>query len=75
MGGASHACELFIHAEVVLEGDGGVGYGLLLDLEALLGLDGLVEAVRVAPALHEAAVNSSTMMTLPSRTTYSRSRR
>ena len=53
--GTGHAGERFVEAEEVLDGDGGVGDGLLLDLDALLGLDGLVEAVRPAAAFHEAA--------------------
>ena len=55
LGRAGHAGELFIHAEVVLEGDGGQGLALPLHLHALLGLDGLVQAVGVAAAHHQAA--------------------
>ena len=47
--------ELLVHAEVVLEGDRGEGLVLALDLHLLLGLDRLVQAVRPAPAGHEAA--------------------
>ena len=54
-GGARHAGELVVHAEVVLEGDRGEGLVLLLDLHALLGLDRLVEALGPAPALEDAA--------------------
>ena len=54
-GGTGHAGELVVHAEVVLEGDRGEGLVLLLDLHALLGLDGLVEALGPAPALEDAA--------------------
>ena len=49
-----HAGQLLVHAEVVLEGDGGERLVLLLDLDAFLGLDGLVEPVRPAPARHQA---------------------
>ena len=52
---ARHARELPVHAEVVLEGDGGEGLVLALDLHLLLGLHRLVEPVRPAPAGHEAA--------------------
>ncbi len=55
VGRAGHARELLVHAEVVLEGDRGEGLVLALDLDALLGLDGLVQAVRPAPAGHHAA--------------------
>ena len=54
-GGAGHAGELLVHAEVVLDRHGGDGDVLLLDPHALLGLDGLVQALRPAPALHDAA--------------------
>ena len=37
-----------VHAEVVLQRDGGEGLRRGLDLHVLLGLDGLVESVRVA---------------------------
>ena len=53
-GRAGHARELVVEAEVVLESDRGQGLVLRLDLHALLGLDGLVESLVVAPALEEA---------------------
>ncbi len=55
VGGSGHAGELLVEAEVVLVADGGQGLVLFLDLDAFLGLDGLVEAVRPAPARHLAA--------------------
>ena len=51
-GRARHARELVIETEVVLQGDGGEGLVLLLDEHALLGLDGLVQSLAVAPPLH-----------------------
>ena len=54
-GGAGHAGELFVEAEVVLEGDGGEGLVFLADLHAFLGFDGLVQAIGPAAAGHEAA--------------------
>ena len=51
-GRAGHARELLVDAEVVLEGDRGHGHRLALDAHALLGLDGLVEALRPAAAGH-----------------------
>ena len=45
VGGAGHAGELLVHAEVVLEGDRRERLVLALDLDALLGLDRLVQAV------------------------------
>ena len=55
LGGAGHAGEFFVHAEVVLEGDGGEGLALAFDFDAFFGFDGLVEAVGVAAAEHEPA--------------------
>ena len=55
VGRAGHAGELLVHAEVVLEGDGGERLVLALDLDAFLGLDRLVQAVGPAPAGHHAA--------------------
>jgi hypothetical protein len=52
---ARHARQLRVHAEVVLEGDGGVGRGLPLDLHPFLGLERLVQALRIAPTRHHAA--------------------
>ena len=57
-GGAGHAAEFLIEAEVVLEGDGGERLIFLADADAFLGLDGLVEAVGPAAAGHEAAGES-----------------
>ncbi len=50
-----HPGELLVQAEVVLEGDRAEGLELLLDLHALLRLDGLVEAFAPAAAFHDAA--------------------
>ncbi len=52
---ARHAGELAVHAEVVLEGDRGDRLVLLFHLHAFLRLDGLMQAVRPAPADHRAA--------------------
>jgi hypothetical protein len=54
-GGARHPGELVVHPEVVLERDRREGLVLLLDPDALLGLDGLVQALRPAPPLEDAA--------------------
>ena len=55
VGGAGHARQLLVHAEVVLEGDRRVGLALVLDLHALLGFHRLVQAVAPAAAFHEPA--------------------
>ena len=55
LGGAGHARELLVHAEVILDRDRRVGARLALDGDVLLGLDGLVQAVGPAPARHDAA--------------------
>ena len=52
---AGHAGELLVHAEIVLERDRGQRLVFRLDRLALLGLERLVEAFRVAPARHHAA--------------------
>ena len=54
-GGTGHAGELVVQTEVVLEGDGGQSLALPLHLHPLLGLDGLVQALAVPAAEHEAA--------------------
>ena len=52
---SGHPGQFLVEAEVVLEGDGGQGLVLLLDRHSLLGLDGLVDAVRPpAPFQHPA---------------------
>ena len=54
-GRTGHAGQLFVHAEVVLQGDGGVGDVFRLDLHAFFGFHGLVQAIGPAPAGHQAA--------------------
>src|SRR5690606_22654919 len=49
LGRTRHARELLVHAEVVLQRDGGVGLRRRLNLYVFLGLDGLMEAVRIPP--------------------------
>ena len=53
LGGTGHAGKLVVHAEEVLEGDGGQGSVPLGNADVLLGLDGLVESVAVAAALQD----------------------
>ena len=55
VGGARHARQFFVHAEIVLEGNGGQGLVLPLDFHLLLRLQGLVQTVAVAPARHDPA--------------------
>ena len=55
VGGAGHAGQLLVLAEVVLEGDGRERLVLALDLHLLLGFDGLVQAVAPAAARHQPA--------------------
>ena len=55
LGRAGHAGELLVEPEVVLERDRGQRLVLGLDLDGLLGLDGLVEPLVVAPAREHAA--------------------
>jgi len=53
--GTGHAGEFFVHAEIVLEGDGGQGLVLVLDDHPFLCLDRLVQAVGPAATRHETA--------------------
>ena len=48
--GTGHARQLPVHAEVVLQGNGGVGDALALNAQAFLGFHGLVQAVGPAAA-------------------------
>ena len=52
---AGHARELVVHAEVVLKRDRGVGLCGRLHLHVFLRFNGLVQAVGVASAVHDAA--------------------
>ena len=53
LGGTGHTRELVVHTEVVLQGDGCEGLRCILHLNILLRLDSLVQAIRVATALHD----------------------
>ena len=53
--GSGHAGKFGVHAEVVLDGDGGQRLVLLLDLDLLLGLHRLVQPVAPAASGHQAA--------------------
>ena len=55
LGCTGHTGQLFVHAEVVLEGDGSQRFALGGDLHALLGFDGLMQAFVVAAADHQTA--------------------
>src|SRR5712671_5185779 len=52
---AGHAGKLFVHAEIILEGDGGERLIFALDLDAFFGFHGLVEPVGPTAARHLAA--------------------
>ena len=52
---ASHAGELAVQTEEVLECDGGKGLVFARDGNALLGLNRLMEALVVAPTVHQSA--------------------
>ena len=54
-GGTGHAGELAVETEVILEGYGRKGLVFLLDIDVLLGLDRLMQTLRVAAAEHETA--------------------
>ncbi len=50
-----HARQLVVHSKVVLQRNRGIGLGRGLDGHALLGFNGLVQAVRIAPSVHNPA--------------------
>ena len=50
-----HAGQLLVHAEIILEGDGGERLVLALDLDAFFGFNRLVQAVGPAAARHHAS--------------------
>ncbi len=52
---AGHAGELVVQTEEVLECDGGERLVFACNLDALLGLDGLMQALVIAAAVHQAA--------------------
>ena len=54
-GGAGHAADFVVELEEVLQRDGGQRLVLFLDADALLGFDGLVQAVAPVAARHQAA--------------------
>ena len=47
--------ELFVETEIILKGDGGEGLVFLADIDALLRLDRLMEAIGPAAAGHQAS--------------------
>ena len=53
LGRTGHTGQLVIHAEIVLQGDRGEGLRRRFDLHALLGFDGLVQAVRIAAPVED----------------------
>ena len=54
-GGSRHAGEFVVQPEIVLERDRGEGLVLLLDGDAFLGFQGLVQSLGITPSLHHAA--------------------
>ena len=53
LGCTGHTCQLVIHSEVILQGNGSQGLGFGTYEYAFLGFDGLVEAVAVTASVHE----------------------
>ena len=54
-GGAGHAGEFFVEAEIVLDRDRGIGPRLAFDRNIFFGLDRLMQSVRPAATGHDAA--------------------
>jgi len=50
-----HPCQPSIHAEIVLEGDGGQSQAFSLYTDVFLGFDRLVQPFRIPAAVHEPA--------------------
>ncbi len=66
---SGHACQLAVHAEIILEGDRGQRLVLLLDRHTFLGFHRLMQpSDQRRPAIRR-PVNSSTIITSPSCTT------
>src|SRR6202022_2960053 len=55
LGGTGHTREFLVEPEIVLEGDSRERLVLAANLETFLGLDRLMDTVRIAPAVHEPA--------------------
>ena len=55
LGGTGHPGKLVVHAEVVLEGDGGHGDILAPDADPFFRLDGLMQSLRIPAPDHHAA--------------------
>jgi hypothetical protein len=55
LGRTGHAGQLIVHTEIVLEGNRRQGLAFALDLDIFLGFDGLMQAIAVTAAKHEAA--------------------
>ena len=55
VGRSGHACQLLVHAEEILERDGGQGLVFFGHAHSLLGLHGLVKTVAPAPARHHSS--------------------
>ena len=53
LSGTGHTGEFFIHPEIILNGNGGVGLGFLFDLDTLLGFNRLVQPITPATSWHQ----------------------
>ena len=49
----SHAGQLVIHSEIILEGNGSQSLAFSLNFQPFLGFDGLMKSVGIAAAIHE----------------------
>src|SRR5438046_8273841 len=70
LGGASHAGQLLVEAEVILNCDCGECLRLAVNLHSLFGFNGLMQTIAPASTWHLTAGNSSTITTLFSSITY-----
>ena len=53
--GTGHTGEFVVKTEIVLEGNGGKGFGLVGNIHAFLCLDGLMQTLGVAAAIHQSS--------------------
>ena len=53
--GTGHTCQFVVHAEIVLQGDGGKGLCGSFYLHMFLGLNGLVKSIAPTTAFHDSA--------------------
>ena len=54
-GSPGHTRQLFIHSEIILNGNGGISFSFLFDRNPFLGLNRLVQPITPTPAWHQSS--------------------